>query len=300
MPFTVAGAVQSLPVVTPIFRVITWNLAARSGRVKLQAAALLERAPDAVTLQEVKSTTVASLLDELASGGLHHALVATPDEASKDKSRQICVVMASRFPLERLSSFTLPWPEKALGARIQLADRAVDVFTVHMPPGANHGWFKVECFQAVYAALATPCSHARVLTGDFNSPIAELPTGQVMCSGMRLTRDGRWIGQRSRKGNDGQQWADGENLVFTGLHDHDLHDVFRRVHGWELAEFSIEMRWRSTVTRRRFDHIFASHALQPVSCAYLHALRTSGLSDHSALEATFIASNSPTPVRANH
>lgn len=266
-------------------RLITWNTAARNGRVQRQAEALLERQPDVVTLQEVTHAAMDSMMHRLSSGGLTHTLASCASAASTAKSRQTCVLIASRFPLVALEWVDFGWPEKALGARLDLDGTKLDVFTVHMPPGANHGWFRIECFQAVHAALAKSCEHPRVLTGDFNSPLAELPSGEVICAGMRCDHEGRWVAQRSRKGHDGQRWADGENLVFTGLRAHDLRDVFRGVHGWNRTDFSIEMRWRETTTRRRFDHVFASSHLQAISCEYLHPLRESGLSDHSPLEA---------------
>jgi endonuclease/exonuclease/phosphatase family metal-dependent hydrolase len=39
---------------------------------------------------------------------------------------------------------------------------------------------------------------------------------------------------------------------------------------------------------RRFDHVFASTSLNPLSCTYLQKFRESGLSDHAALEAVFL------------
>ena len=37
----------------------------------------------------------------------------------------------------------------------------------------------------------------------------------------------------------------------------------------------------------RLDHVLASAGLGPVACDYVHGWREAGLSDHSAIEATF-------------
>jgi exodeoxyribonuclease-3 len=66
---------------------------------------------------------------------------------------------------------------------------------------------------------------------------------------------------------------------------HDLTDAFRHLHP-DAAEHSWVGR---TGDGYRYDHAFCSahlaHAI--TSCGYLHEPRTSGLSDHSALTATF-------------
>ena len=68
---------------------------------------------------------------------------------------------------------------------------------------------------------------------------------------------------------------------------HDLPDVFRLLHGYEIQEFSIAMNHKGKITRRRFDHVFASKILNPSSCQYLHEWREQGMSDHSPLEVDF-------------
>jgi hypothetical protein len=76
------------------------------------------------------------------------------------------------------------------------------------------------------------------------------------------------------------------------LAPYDLHDVYRRLHGYATQAYSWyprrhDPRRQAQMIGRRFDHGFASASLNAVSCTYLHAFRTSGLSDHAALEITF-------------
>ena len=71
--------------------------------------------------------------------------------------------------------------------------------------------------------------------------------------------------------------------MLTGLAEHDLHDVFRVVHGYARSAFSIVMRG----TPRRYDHVFASRSLNPTTAEYLHGLREAKLSDHAPLVVDF-------------
>jgi exonuclease III len=78
-----------------------------------------------------------------------------------------------------------------------------------------------------------------------------------------------------------------ERRVLVSLAEHDLHDVFRHLYGHGTTAFSWYSNHRGTRVGRRFDHVFASLSLVPVSCEYLHSLRQQGLSDHSAVEVRF-------------
>jgi exonuclease III len=71
------------------------------------------------------------------------------------------------------------------------------------------------------------------------------------------------------------------------LAEWDLADVYRRLHGYGTQEASWILRRGDAKIGRRFDHVFASSALRPKRCGYLHRLRDIGLSDHSAIEVEF-------------
>ena len=55
----------------------------------------------------------------------------------------------------------------------------VELHVVHVPPGASHGWLKIDFLEAVYEGLARPAGGNRVLCGDLNTPQLELPTGEA-------------------------------------------------------------------------------------------------------------------------
>ena len=94
------------------------------------------------------------------------------------------------------------------------------------------------------------------------------------------------------RGGEGLCWDQGERQVLQGLASYDLHDVYRRLHGYGTQAY----RWypqrkdphrQAQMMGRRFDHGFAPVSLHPVSCMYLHIFRESSLSDHAALEIVF-------------
>jgi exonuclease III len=243
--------------------VITWNVARRVTRLAEQAAALGERAPDVVALQEVTTRTVPLWREAFAAIGLPHALASEPS-----RPRGTRVLLASRAPMAPAEPLPVPWGETAVAG----LTGGVTVHTVHVPNAAN-GWVKIRTLEAVRAGLGSG-SGPRVMCGDLNTPRRELPDGSVLS----FARDthGRLRPER------GDEWDAGELGVVPGLRDLGFADAFRAVHGYERKEPSWVFRhgggWR-------LDHLFASAELEPAAARYHHAWRDDGLSDHSALEA---------------
>ena len=111
----------------------------------------------------------------------------------------------------------------------------------------------------------------RILCGDFNTPQEERTNGETITFG------------------DVPRWREAEWNVLRGLSGFDLSDVYRKLHGYRRQDFSWcwQDRSKGVAIGRRFDHIFASERLNATSCEYLHDLRGSKYSDHSAIEAIF-------------
>ncbi len=279
-------------------KLISWNIAKRVKFAELQAAALVEQQPDVVALQEVNHRSLPKLVKGLEAGGLTYLQSAVPLHSTESQARAIGVLIASRFPLATVNCGMKleSWPEKSAVAIVQCPFGLVEVNVVHVPPGRSHGWGKIRVFESIYAAMAKTSQTHRVLCGDFNSPQAELENGEVICWGKRLLKNGQWRLKRSLRGGSAEEWERGEASVLVGLREFDLDDVFRRINGYKVPAFSIEMKHRNTLTRRRFDHILASRSLGAVSCSYLHALRERGLSDHAPIEAVFSASTTQTTM----
>ena len=158
----------------------------------------------------------------------------------------------------------------------------IELHNAYIPPGSSHEWLKIDTFEGIYNYLARPNDILRILCGDFNSPKQELPDGRTVLWGQRLNKDG------SIESTGESRWPQGEGLVIRDLAAYDLPDVYRQLNGWEAKGFSFVV-WRKgkIVSRRRFDHVFASEKLNPVSCRYIHEVRENWLSDHSAIEVEF-------------
>lgn len=242
-------------------RLISWNVNRRTSVLASQAAAIAEREPDVVALQEITARSRPLWEAALATIGLPHVVCSWPP-----RPRRTVVLIAAR-ELDPADSLEVPWPETALAAR--LGD--VTVHNAHVPNAAN-GWVKPDTLAALRAGLAAG-SGPRVLCGDFNTPRREHPDGTVIS----FARDTR---ERLRP-ERGERWDNAELGIVPGLRDLGFIDAFRALHGYARKEPSWVFRhgggWR-------LDHAFVSAELEPVAATYHHAWRDNGLSDHSAIE----------------
>lgn len=182
---------------------------------------------------------------------------------------------------------TVPWPEEVLPVAVDAPARDLELYNCHIPPGSQYGWKKVETFEGLFKHLARPADRPRFLCGDFNTPQAERANGTVITWGQRMSDSGAVQIKRRIRGGPRERWDAAERSILTGLAAHDLTDVFRRLHGYGVAEFSWCLKRLGKFRDSRFDHVFASATLNPVECRYVHAWREIGLSDHSALEVEF-------------
>jgi exonuclease III len=256
-----------------VVRLITWNVARRVQALAAQAAAVGEREPGVLALQEVTARTLPLWEAVCATIGLRH-VACTLRDADHARvpagPRRTGVLLAARAPLEPLPGLLpVPWPETALAARV----RGIEVHVVHVPNAAN-GEIKPLTLAAVRAGLAER-SGPRVLCGDLNTPRREAPDGTVWS----FARDGRGRLREERAGF----WDESELGVVPGLRELGFTDAFRAAHGYGSREPS--WVWRQHRGGWRLDHVFCSAELEPVACAYHHEWRDSSLSDHSALEA---------------
>jgi exonuclease III len=268
-------------------RVLSWNTGGRVRRANQQLAAIRERRPDVVCLQEVRRSTVDVLKEGLSAGGLIHtldSLLSGDDAAYESPSRQTGTLIASRWPLHALPGPDIPWSEKALATLVESPAAKIEVHTAHVPNGSSNGWVKIDTFNRIYKRLASNSGVARILCGDFNSPQLETRGGRVITWGEHEV-DGQFVCWGRYRGRTGEEWAMGERSVLQGLAEFDLHDVFRGLHGFGVQAFSWYLRRQGKTIGRRFDHVFASRRFSVRGCDYLHALRKAKLSDHSPIEA---------------
>lgn len=215
---------------------------------------------------------------------MHHTA-----ESRDSKKRTLGVLVASRWPvalLERAEAL-VPWPEKVLSATVATPNGSLELHAVHVPNGSANQWVKIETLQGIAKLLSCSSAVPRILCGDFNTPKHELPDGRIVTWAQDLQLDGTIRTQKYRKGRAADEWDEGERAVLLGLSGWDLPDVFRQLHGYEVQGHSWVFRGKGTERLRRFDHVFASKALDARECRYVHELREGSLSDHSPIEVVF-------------
>ncbi|MBI3878492.1 MAG: endonuclease/exonuclease/phosphatase family protein [Verrucomicrobia bacterium] len=272
-------------------RLISWNTnrSARD-RIEKQVKVLCARKPDVLALQEVTPKAAEIFREQLERMGWKHIVDSFPRRGSGrlKNGRQYGELIASQWKLKQIASteFGVPWPEKVLSVVIKTELGDVEIHSVHVPNGSEHGRVKTDTFEAIYKRLARNPRRHRILCGDFNSPQEETPDGQLITWGQNKNADGRFvIGKRKWDGITDERWDLAERCVLEGLRRYDLNDVFRSKHGYRKKAFSFFTNNRGRRVGRRFDHIFASSALKIVACEYLQQLRR--LSDHAPMEAVF-------------
>ncbi len=262
-------------------RVITWNVARRSSRLAEQSAALADREPDVVALQEVTHTTLPLWRTVLERMGLPHVR-ASLDDADPARApaqrRRTGVLLGSGAVLgDPSATLPVPWAETAVTAVAATAIGPVEIHCLHVPNAAN-GWVKANTLQAIRAGLQAASPMARVVCGDLNTPRRELESGEVLS----FARDSRGRLRPER----GPEWDEAELGVVPGLRDLGYRDAYRSLHGYGSREPS--WTWRRISGHGggwRLDHLFVSAELESANCVYHHSWRDDGLRDHSPLEA---------------
>lgn len=287
-------------------KVVTWNVNNRARTVSQQVQELGQREPDVVALQDVNANAVVGYVEAFRRFGLPHALHTLERQPQAVPTE---VLLASRFPLSLLPD--LPesvlwsqgcytpdreklrqhWARRTLFALLHSPWGDIELTNVYITP-ANHfekdgngrrqpyPYLKLDLLAGVYHTLAIPAQRPRLLCGDFNAPQHERENGEIITWGY-LKKYGDYMLKYPRQ-------HELELAVLHGLSPYDLHDVYRRLHGY--AEQTQEEGWcwsyRNRV-RYRFDHLFASNVLKPVQARYLHAFHELHLSDHAPLEVLF-------------
>ena len=288
-------------------KVVTWNVNNRVGTVSQQVQELGQREPDVVALQDVNYNAVARYIEGFRCIGLSHVLHTLERQSQAVPTG---VLLASRFPLSLLpgrpervlwsQEYYTPdreklrqhWNRRTLFALLHSPWGEIEIANVyitpanHYEPDANGGrqlypYLKLDLLAGVYQTLATPAHQPRLLCGDFNTPQHERENGEIITWGY-IKRHGDYILKYPRQ-------HELELRILRELSAYDLHDVYRRLHGYARQTQDEGWSWcYRNLTRYRFDHLFASLALRPVQACYLYAFHESRLSDHAPLEVVFV------------
>ena len=174
-------------------RLISWNIdhPAKSEDIEGVIRVLRSTMPDIVALQEIPRRIPSELLEGLSMLGLEYIQSLTP-------RRGWGLLVASKWPLERLEGAVIKIPKDEEGyyrgrhpvedgepARLLsvLVKRPIEIFelhTVHVPPGSQAGWRKIDTIRAVAQQMWVPSTYYRILCGDFNEPRVDLSGGGVI------------------------------------------------------------------------------------------------------------------------
>jgi exonuclease III len=160
-------------------KLLSWNVNGRVRAAARQAAALIDRHPDIVTLQEVTAASRGELRQALTEGGLT-SVVDSFELLESTSSRLIGprrygLLVAARFPLTPIADpqFSVRWPERILGVQ----GNRVSIFTTYIPPGSSNGWKKIEMLEGLYAGLAKASAGPRIVSGTSTLHNLSGPTG---------------------------------------------------------------------------------------------------------------------------
>jgi exonuclease III len=187
------------------------------------------------------------------------------------------------------------WTRRTLFALLDSPWGEMEVANVYITPGnhferdANGGrkrypYLKLDLCAGIYQTLSLQVHRPRLLCGDFNAPQYEHENGEIITWGYVKRRSGYIL-------KDPRQ-HELELLMLQELSAYDLHDVYRRLHGY--AEQTREEGWSWSCRERfkyRFDHLFASETLSPMQAQYLNSFLELRLSDHRPLEVVFAPRN---------
>ena len=227
-----------------MIRLISWNVG-RPGakRIELQVAALCSRKPEVIALQEVTPKAAEVFRQQFKKEGFENVADSFPRCGKKDlrRGRQFGELIASKFKLEQLSSAKsgVRWHEKILSVVLATDCGDVEIHTVHVPNGSNHGRNKIETFEAIYKRLAVTTNCHRILCGDFNTPQEETSDGQIITWGQTKNAAGAFvIGKGCWDGVSSERWDLAERNVLEGLKRYDLSDLFRKLHGYRTPSVS--------------------------------------------------------------
>lgn len=305
---------------TESWRLISWNICG-GGHVGAQVAALNTRGPALVALQDVFPAAAPAFQAELAGIGLPHCLYSLPADpwpvpppvfgtgrlrlAATPHIARTSVLLASRWPITELTpevhNVQLPWPERLIAATVHTPAGPVAVYTVYLPH-AGHILPLYHSLRGLYTGLGHPAPVPRILCGDFNCPVAELPAGWLRTHGQTRAADGT-ITVRN------QPMEEAEQAVLRGLAAFGLVDVYRALHGPAGRAISYQDT-KPPYHGLRIDHVLAAPALGAQTCCYHDAWRKpnaplvpaldtadgcepadgqapQSLSDHAAVEVTF-------------
>ncbi len=265
-------------------RILSLNTAGRLKKQPLQLAAIQSLNVDVLCLQEVIPSTLKVFKAELPKSGFNYLIDNSfEDPGLHEGPRKYCLLTASKQPIKKLAHLhPVGWQEKFLRVQLSINEKMIEIAQTHIPPGSSNKWVKIETIRAVYKNIVSSKAPYKILCGDFNTPMLEMPDGSVITWGQSFNSK---MEVYVRKGK--QEWDRVERSILKGLEDFQMIDCLRHLHGYQTEAFSFVLKRKNKEFKRRFDHMFASEALPLTACRYIHEFRKKKWSDHSGLLGEF-------------
>ena len=282
-------------------KLLDWNIrkinATSSRSLRRVLDAIDEVDPDALALQEVGDGVRDALVAALESRG--HVAV-TSDVPTRLKGHRVLVAARRSLVGNSPRVFVHPtFPRAIVGIELKDGARTSAIVSFHVPNGANQGWRKADCLNALAdLAASNPPSRTLLLAGDANEPASYRPDGSAIPyvssrEKLRFDGEGRVLSTtkpwRDKRGESRptHQWYDAIERVFPSGPARIFTELCLPYHLKPGAEPS----HRTRGIPKPLDHLLCAGP-QPklLRLDYLHHLRdthTKGApSDHSALVAT--------------
>lgn len=288
-------------------RVLSWNVegafpfkAVEEIEAQIEYLQGLDPLPDLLLLNEVNQYRRADIRELLVEELGYGAVVDTLDWANELRESDVqphhdightngnLTAVKESIDIERkpLELFDETWddedckhlsthyPEKILVTECTVDGTSTEVWNVRAVPGSMKGEEKIKIFETVFDRILHGGEKLRILAGDFNSPDSELADGQPVV--YIDDKDPRVV----------RRWRNAALSILRGLGHVGMVDVFRYLWGYgELVDDQGEPVKDTSFGDNRFDHIFASEALNPVDCRYCE--ESLEYSDHAAVIADF-------------
>ncbi len=269
-------------------KIISWNTNSRSNKnTLLQQCEFLENLDlDLICLQEITFKSQDFYKDFFKDRFVISSFDLSRDLELLKGKRKYGELIISKYRFTPLNPYriNIPFPERVLTIKLQEEYEGVEIYTTHVPPGSSNGVIKVEHLEGLYAYLKTNKSQ-KILTGDFNSPKAELANGEVITWGQKVNASGKVriaINPKWKHQCSGERWDLAERSIIESHSEIKLKDVFRSLKGYTDDSGSWFTNKR---VGRRYDHIFCSNNFHIKSCSYKQEPRLLKLSDHSPIVA---------------
>tara|TARA_B100000767_G_C19662125_1_gene491482 strand:+ start:174 stop:1004 length:831 start_codon:yes stop_codon:yes gene_type:complete len=268
-------------------KIISWNLNSRSNKLTLegQCSFLKSGKFDFITLQEVTMKSQIFIKECFKD----HFLVSSFDLAKNHEElvgkRKYGQIIISKYPFRSLDPdrIKIPFPERVLSVKIEKVYENLEIYTTHIPPGSSNGVIKVQHFEGLFDYLKTN-QESKILTGDFNSPKEERDSGEIITWGQKINKNGVTrlaVNPKWKNECTAERWDAAERSIIQNNNKLGMKDAYREVNGKQAKSFSWFLNRKDIQLGRRYDHIFCSKELNPISCFYDQKPRKNKLSDHS-------------------